>query len=184
LAIHLRWIRRGLGGGRTRLVALYLCCLAGLIGYGCGPLSREAAQWAGWAGTGRTPMPSTPPPEGMAWVEVMTTAYCPCAICCGDSADGRTANNRDVKKFPHGIAAENRILPIGTYLFIPGYGEFMVDDTGGAMRQSAKRGVVHLDLRFAEHQVARRWGRQWHWILVAKELPAAKPPAQWPSLAR
>lgn len=165
-------------------MVLYLCALSGLVGYGVGLASREVGQWTGWFHAARTPMPATPPPVGMRWVEVMTTAYCPCAICCGDSADGRTANNRDVKKFPHGIATENRILPIGTHLFIPGYGEHMVDDTGGAMRQSAKRGVVHLDLRFADHRVARSWGRQWHWILVPEALPAARPVAQWPSLER
>jgi hypothetical protein len=26
------------------------------------------------------------------WVTAEVTAYCPCALCCGDSADGLTAN--------------------------------------------------------------------------------------------
>ena len=49
----------------------------------------------------------------------------------------------------------------------------MVDDTGGAMRQSAKLGVVHFDLRFITHAEARRWGVRHMYIALPAHIPAA-----------
>nr|MDA3959587.1 3D domain-containing protein [Planctomycetota bacterium] len=122
----------------------------------------------------RTPPPETPPPPGTKWVEVKTTGYCPCPICCGKDSDGRTSLNRDVLRFPYGIAVEPKLIPYRQWLNVPGYGEHMVDDTGGAMRQSAKKHTVHLDLRFKTHQQARRWGVRWLWIAIPEAAPAAK----------
>lgn len=146
--------------------------LAFLLGLGIGWWS--APELVRYVTRGEAHRPVTAPPAGTSWVKVLTTAYCPCAICCGADADGRTAINRRVTSHPHGIAVEPRLIPYRTWLQVPGYGVAMVDDTGGAMRQSAKRGIVHLDLRFREHATARRWGRQWHWIAVPEHLPAAR----------
>ncbi len=127
------------------------------------------------------PKPITPPPPGMIWAKALTTGYCPCAICCGEHADGRTAINRKVSEQPYGIAVEPKLLRYRQYLMVPGYGYAMVDDTGGAMRQSAKQGILHLDLRFEDHQTARKWGRRWMWIAIPADAPAAglefEPPA-------
>jgi 3D (Asp-Asp-Asp) domain-containing protein len=124
----------------------------------------------------RLPRPVIAPPDGMRWVPVKTTGYCPCSICCGAFADGRTAINRDVTKFPHGIAVEPKLVPYRTMVDVPGYGLAMVDDTGGAMRQSAKAGVVHFDLRFASHAQAWRWGVRHLWVALPDHLPAAHLP--------
>ena len=115
------------------------------------------------------PRPVIDPPPGLRWVRALTTGYCPCFRCCGLFADGRTAINREVSKFPFGLAVAKSLIPFRTLVDVPGYGLAMVDDTGGAMRQDATRGVVHLDLRFVGHQQARQWGRRWLWLA----LPAA-----------
>jgi len=125
------------------------------------------------------PKPVTPPPPGMAWVKVLTTAYCPCFICCEKVVqDHKTAINRDIRTYPYGIASDHKMVPARLNLMIPGYGYAMVDDTGGAMRQSAKRGIVHLDLRYEDHQVARKWGRRWMWIALPADTAAARLPPE------
>jgi 3D (Asp-Asp-Asp) domain-containing protein len=121
------------------------------------------------------PKPVTPPPPGMAWVKVLTTGYCPCKICCEkEQQDWKTSINRDIRANPFGIATAHDLVPPRIWVEVPGYGWAMVDDTGGAMRQDAKRGIVHLDLRFEEHQVARRWGRRWMWVALPADCGAAR----------
>jgi 3D (Asp-Asp-Asp) domain-containing protein len=119
-----------------------------------------------------------PPPAGTRWVPVKTTGYCPCWRCCGAFANGRTAINRDVQQFPFGIAVEPKLLPYRIELDVPGYGRALVDDTGGAMRQSAQQGTVHLDLRFETHQTALNWGVRRMWIAVPETAPAAHLPGR------
>lgn len=124
----------------------------------------------------RLPKPVIDPPAGQRWVPVKTTGYCPCWICCGASSDGRTAINRDVTQFPYGIAVEPKLVPYRLMIDVPGYGSAMVDDTGGAMRQSATKGVVHFDLRFTSHSQARSWGVRHMWIALPDSIPAAALP--------
>lgn len=126
------------------------------------------------------PKPVTPPPPGMAWVKALTTGYCGCEICCPGTSDHKTAINRDIRQQPYGIAVDPKLIPYRIHLFVPGYGYAMVDDTGGAMRQDAAKGIIHLDLRYAEHQVARRWGRRWMWIAVPADCAAAQIPQEPP----
>jgi 3D (Asp-Asp-Asp) domain-containing protein len=105
-------------------------------------------------------------PEGCSvrrqWA--LVTAYCPCAICC-DERTGRTATGRLTDVHPYGIAADWRVMRRGTKLHVPGYltestvgGVWEIDDTGGALRRSRARGVLHLDVRFVAHGWAERWG--------------------------
>lgn len=86
------------------------------------------------------------------------TAYCPCARCCGDYADGVTASGLPVThndgRF---VAADTDLLPIGTLLRVPGYAgddPVPVLDRGGAIRGE------RLDVFFADHEQARQWGRR------------------------
>ena len=90
-------------------------------------------------------------------VNMKITAYCPCSKCCGKYADGITSTGKNAHKTV-GVAADPKLLPYGTRLNIPGIGILPVDDTGGAMRQSAKRGIYHIDVRFPNHQEALNWG--------------------------
>lgn len=93
-------------------------------------------------------------------ITMKVTAYCPCAKCCGKYADGQTAIGRNAKT-TLGVAADPKLLPYGTKLNIPGIGIREIDDTGGAMRQNAKKGICHIDVRFHNHETAKRFGVQW-----------------------
>jgi len=95
------------------------------------------------------------------------TGYCPCKKCCGDYADGKTSIGRNAWK-TYGVAADPELLPYGTKLDIPGIGIRIVDDTGGAMRQSAKKGIYHIDVRFHSHEKAKEFGVKWKDIRILK----------------
>ncbi len=70
----------------------------------------------------------------------------------GYSLPGRTASGLPVG---HGIVAvDPSVIPLGTRMFVPGYGEAVAADTG-----SAVRGAV-IDLWFPTTTAALRWGRQ------------------------
>ncbi|MDR0867331.1 MAG: 3D domain-containing protein [Planctomycetota bacterium] len=122
-----------------------------------------------------TPNPSNPsnPPDAAApakyhEVWAVVTAYCPCARCCGARAHGRTSLGNTA--WVSGIAADPRALPYGTRLAVPGYGEAVVDDTGGAMRRHwDRRGEIHVDVRMKWHHEARDWGRKWMKIRIYDE---------------
>lgn len=103
------------------------------------------------------------------WMVVKATAYCPCAICCGERAAGLTATGVEVASVPYGIAAHPRYLPYGSLILIPageGYLDrsrtdrvFRVDDTGGIIRRRSETSDdVWIDLRFRSHESAQRWG--------------------------
>ncbi len=95
------------------------------------------------------------------------TAYCPCEKCCGDDANGKTSIGRDAWK-TYGVAADPKLLPYGTRLDIPGIGIRIVDDTGGAMRQSAKKGIWHIDIRFHTHKEADEFGVKEELVRILK----------------
>lgn len=52
------------------------------------------------------------------------------------------------------VAADTQLLPMGTILYIPGYGWGRVEDRGGAIKGHK------LDLFFETHEEALEWGRQ------------------------
>ncbi|MBA3686474.1 MAG: 3D domain-containing protein [Planctomycetes bacterium] len=160
------------GGARLVGVCLGLGFLAGCLFMWAGGQSPTVRHVL-YGEAGELPRPVTEPPPGTAWVRVLTTGYCPCAICCAGSDDGITSKGRDVRRHPHGIASDPKLVTPWLSLDIPGYGRAIVDDTGGAMRQSGKAGIVHLDLRFAGHEQARRWGRRILWIAMPAGAPAS-----------
>lgn len=89
----------------------------------------------------------------------IVTAYCPCSRCCGRGAQGQTSQGTSAWK--PGIAADPQALDYGTKVYVPGYGTFRVDDTGGAMRRSWRRnGQLHVDIRLTYHWQAREWGHR------------------------
>jgi 3D (Asp-Asp-Asp) domain-containing protein len=44
------------------------------------------------------------------------------------------------------------VLPIGSEVFVPGYGSARIDDVGGGV------GPTQIDLRFRSHRTAAQWG--------------------------
>lgn len=70
----------------------------------------------------------------------------------GYSLPGRTASGLPVG---HGVVAvDPNVIPLGTRLYVPGYGAAVAADTGGAIR-----GAV-IDLWFPTVAEARAWGRR------------------------
>ncbi|HEY8298083.1 MAG TPA: ubiquitin-like domain-containing protein [Candidatus Baltobacteraceae bacterium] len=81
-------------------------------------------------------------------VSMVATAYTAgCAGCSGWTATGERAG--------HGIVAvDPRVIPLGTKLYIPGYGPAIAGDTGGAIRGD------RIDLGFNSLSDALRFGRR------------------------
>ena len=77
------------------------------------------------------------------------TAYCPCEKCCGQYADGITANGYKIQTGDKFCASD---VPFGTIVEIPGYGKVPVLDRGGAIKGD------RLDVYFDNHQDALNWG--------------------------
>ena len=85
-----------------------------------------------------------------AAMAMIATAYT--AFCDSCSGTGRGATGLTVR---HGIVAvDPRIIPLGSRLFIPGYGRAIAGDTGGAI-------VGHrIDLAFNSYNDAMQFGRR------------------------
>lgn len=83
-----------------------------------------------------------------AAMSMIATAYTAgCAGCSGMTAIGRPAG--------HGIVAvDPRVIPLGTRMFIPGYGPAVAGDTGGAIRGN------RIDLGFNSTRQAFQFGRR------------------------
>ncbi len=62
------------------------------------------------------------------------------------------------------VAADPKLYPFGTRLYIPGYGTGVVEDVGGAITGK------HIDVWFPTHGEALQWGRR---HLNVKVLSAA-----------
>ena len=83
-----------------------------------------------------------------AALSMVATAYtAECAGCSGTTASGRPAG--------HGIVAvDPRVIPLGTRMYIPGYGHAVAGDTGGAIRGN------RIDLGFNSNAQAFQFGRR------------------------
>jgi len=81
-------------------------------------------------------------------VRMIATAYVPyCSGCSGVTALGLRAG--------HGIVAvDPNVIPLGTRLYVPGYGTALAGDTGGAIRGN------RIDLGFNNLGEALRFGRR------------------------
>jgi len=83
-----------------------------------------------------------------AALSMVATAYTAgCGGCSGITASGRPAG--------HGIVAvDPRVIPLGTHMYIPGYGHAVAGDTGGAIRGR------RIDLGFNSNRAANQFGRR------------------------
>ena len=94
------------------------------------------------------------------------TAYCACKKCCGKSPDdpryGITAAGT-VATEGRTIAADPRVLPYGTVVYIDGHA-YIVEDCGGAIKNE------RIDIYFESHEAALQWGVQyWEVFKCTKE---------------
>ena len=117
-------------------------------------------------------------------VRIETTAYCPCGSCCDWVLNAKghpvhsTGKNRGKPKSvgitasgkmakPGTIAADTRYYPMGTVIYVPGYGYGVVEDRGGDIK-----GRHRLDLFYNTHKEARNWGRKTvHAVVFPKGTP-------------
>jgi 3D (Asp-Asp-Asp) domain-containing protein/septal ring factor EnvC (AmiA/AmiB activator) len=87
--------------------------------------------------------PPAPPPQGGTKMTVSSTGYC---------LRGTTATG-----IPVGwgvIAVDPAVIPLGTRMFVPGYGEGVAADTGSAVRGAT------IDVWFPTCTQALQWGRR------------------------
>ena len=119
------------------------------------------------------------PPRGVQprTVTLLTTGYCRCGQCCGWTRNwllrpvhaygpqkgkpkkvGLTASGVMARRGT--LAADTRLYPFGTVIYIEGYGYGRVEDRGGAIKGQ------HLDLFFRTHRQALEWGRQTRQVKV------------------
>ncbi|MDD4200129.1 MAG: 3D domain-containing protein [Eubacteriales bacterium] len=74
---------------------------------------------------------------------VSSTAYC---------LRGRTATGTSVHMGT--IAVDPRVIPLGSYGYVPGYGQVHAEDTGGAIKGNI------IDVWFPTYSQCRNWGRR------------------------
>jgi 3D (Asp-Asp-Asp) domain-containing protein len=122
------------------------------------------------------------------WVYALVTAYTPWDKIDSGSIyqDGFTStmvntSSNDPNDI-YGIAADPNAIPYGTKIYVPGYWESLmnnkvsvptrmttVDDTGGMMRRSWSKGIIHIDIRYRTTKSALQWGRKWMYIFIYEE---------------
>jgi uncharacterized protein YabE (DUF348 family) len=75
----------------------------------------------------------------------------------GDKGFGRTATGTIARRNPNGyssIAVDPRVIPLGTKLYIEGYGYGIAEDTGGAIKGNI------VDVYFNSNAECMKWGRR------------------------
>lgn len=92
------------------------------------------------------------------------SAYCPCVKCCGEHADGKTADLtviKDYKGLP--IVALPKEYPFGTIIEIEGLGRFECHDRGSAITKG------RIDILFKTHEEALKFGRRYLKVYIIKK---------------
>lgn len=97
-----------------------------------------------------SPAPSPPPSSDGKELLVTATAYT--AYCEGCS--GTTAYGIDLRSNPNQkvIAVDPKIIPLGTKVWVEGYGEAIAGDTGGAIKGHK------IDVFIPSYDNAMQWG--------------------------
>lgn len=78
------------------------------------------------------------------------TAYCSCRECCGKWAGGPTKSGI-MPQAGRTIAVDKRVIPLGTRVYIEGYGEYVAEDTGSAIKGNC------IDVYMDSHNDARHF---------------------------
>jgi 3D (Asp-Asp-Asp) domain-containing protein len=95
------------------------------------------------------------PSRGGDWrrpLRMEATAYDPGPLSCGKYASGYTATGAKAEKGV--VAIDDRVIPMGTRLYIPGYGFAVAADRGSAIKG------MRIDLCFPTRQEALNFGRR------------------------
>ncbi|HEU4752272.1 MAG TPA: 3D domain-containing protein, partial [Armatimonadota bacterium] len=89
---------------------------------------------------------------GKRTLPVVATAYDPGPGSCGKYANGRTCNG---KRAGYGIiAVDPKVIPLGSKIYVPGYGYGIAADVGSAIQGN------RVDLGFNSRSGSFKWGRR------------------------
>lgn len=94
------------------------------------------------------------------WQNYTLTAYCSCEKCCGKS-DGITASGT-IATPGRTVAVDTTNIPYGTSVEIDGFGTYVAEDCGGAIKGS------RIDIFFADHEQAMNFGVQRARVRIVK----------------
>jgi 3D (Asp-Asp-Asp) domain-containing protein len=95
-----------------------------------------------------------PAPKGGRRMRVEASGYAPGS----GGADNRTATG--AKAVRGVIAVDPHVIPLGTHVYVPGYGYAVAADTGGAIHGN------RIDLCFGSYAEAIAWGRRSVTIII------------------
>lgn len=90
--------------------------------------------------------------------ECTITAYCPCAECCGEYADGLTATGLPAE--PGIVAVDPEVIPLGSAVIIDG-NKFIAADTGVTGN--------HIDIFLSYHFQAKEYGVKTEDVWIANK---------------
>jgi len=92
------------------------------------------------------------PSRGGQMLMMEATGYDPGPRSCGKYASGRTAIGMKAGKGV--VAVDPRVIPLGSHLYIEGYGKAVAGDVGSAIKGR------RIDLGFDTYAEAIKWGRR------------------------
>ncbi len=119
----------------------YVASLRGAGTAGLLSAAQSATQTSQKIGRGHTP--AQPPPKGGRKMVVSATCY----ILKGTTATG-------VPVGPGVVAVDPTVIPLGTRMYIPGYGKGVAADVGGGIK-----GRI-IDLWYSTYAQCAKWGRR------------------------
>lgn len=94
-------------------------------------------------------------------IEVLATAYTPGAESTWPFTDGLTATGVVARRGV--VAVDPTVIPLGSHLYVPGYGLGVAADVGAAIKGN------RIDVLFEDLDDALRWGRQWVKVYILDE---------------
>ncbi len=95
--------------------------------------------------------------ERLRTIRARVTSYAPYDNKSGICSEGDPSKTATGKKTgPQYAAADPARLPYGTKLYIPNYGEVIIADTGGALRQDKDN--LRIDVFSKTYREAMEWG--------------------------
>lgn len=77
--------------------------------------------------------------------------YCSCEKCCGAYATGLTKSGTTVTE-GRTIAVDPKVIPLGSRVYIDGYGVFIAEDVGSAIKENK------IDIAVGNHEQALKLG--------------------------